>query len=287
MDIVKMTKDDLMENIDLKPFTRIIWHGQAEKDEWGHLITNISNMHHRSEYEMVKRGYRKCGTLHITPQMYDTTVEQLMKDEMQWLPIQRTKSYDGFSHTHFPTDRNDMDSSVYGVIAKELKDAEKFREASGYMNTNGVNHSQIGELLGFPECCRTFFSEDWVEGFFDPMWQGAVNSDTAKMIGERAVRVEAPFVNIPLIRYVGLRFISHLPHAFTCEASAEFGKIWYEVGRDIDRQSAEKLKEILTTPFTWSVLHGIATIETPYFTIVTNSIPTKEKWTIEMHGVDI
>ena len=94
-------------------------------------------------------------------------------------------------------------------------------------------------------------------------------------------------MNIPLIRYVGLRFISHLPHAFTCEASAEFGKIWYEVGRDIDRQSAEKLKEILTTPFTWSVLHGIATIETPYFTIITNSIPTKEKWTIEMHGVDV
>jgi hypothetical protein len=33
-------------------------------------------------------------------------------------------------------------------------------------------------------------------------------------------------------------------------------------------------------PLSWSCLHGVAIVETQAFTVITNSLPTKERWTV-------
>ena len=284
MNIQIMTKEDLMEGIDIFPFTRTIWHNHKDVELWKKKYNMACPLHHRAEYLMVKQGHRKCATTHLRPQTFEKTLEKIYQDNLVWLPIQRTKSYNGFSHKHFPTDGNDPDSSVYGVLARNLEDAELFRSSS--RNDEGTDHNTIGDLLGFPSCAGEFFNDIWLSGFFDPMWQQAVNTKNAELIDDRTVKVTGSIYNNQLLRYVGLRFNSHLPCSFNCDKSIETGKVWEEVGESLNKEAAGDLKDILRLDMEWSCLHGVAQIQTKYFTIITNSLPTKDRWVIKYEAID-
>jgi len=277
--ITIMTPDDLFDGLDLYPFVKFVWHSQKAKDEWEERVQRARRLHDRVEFEMVARGHRRAATLHLSPRYFEHQVEQIHKAGLVWLPIQRTRNYSGFSHKHFPTTGDDPNSSVYGVLARTIEDAEEFRRASSYMTTTPTDHETIGELLGFPSCCRAFFTEVWPT-FFDPMWQAAERTAGAKLVRERTLEVRGSYLNVQLLRYAGFRVTSHLTCSLDCEASKEIGRIWEQVGFDIDPEGAQALKEILTMPIRWSVLHGIVQVETPIFTVVTNSMPTKQKWEI-------
>ncbi len=284
---MKMTKDDLIEDLDIFPFTRLIWHSEKSRRIWEPKFKNAAPLHHKSEYEMVRQGYRKCATLHFASKSFDSLIEKILEDGLIWLPIQRTKSYGGFAHKHYPTTADDPDSSVYGVLSSSVEDANLFRKASGYFqNREACDHSIIGELLGFPDCDYVFFNDVWMDGFFDPMWQHAIVADSAEMTGERTLKVEESIYNVQLLRYTGHRFNSHFPHSLSCKKSQEVGKKWEEVGNYLNPSAVEDLKDILRLPIKWTCLHGIAQVETPHFTLLTNSMPTKERWTILFEALD-
>ena len=50
--------------------------------------------------------------------------------------------------------------------------------------------------------------------------------------------------------------------------------------RSIDTHLTDSLIEFLEMPLIWSCLHGLAVVETPVFTLITNSLPTKERWSV-------
>lgn len=282
-----MIKEDLIENLDIFPFTRVIWHSRKFKKIWEPKFRNSAPLHHKSEYEMVKQGCRKCATLHFANHTFDSLIERVTEDGLYWLPIQRTKNYNGFSHQHFPTTANDPDSSVYGVLSSSIEDANMFREASGYFqDREKCDHGIIGKLLGFPECDYDFFNDVWMTGFFDPMWQQAVATKGAQMIGERTIKVTGSIYNVQILRYTGHRFNSHFPHSLDCEKSLQTGENWEKIGNALNEVAVEDMKDILRLPMKWSCLHGIAQVETPYFTVLTNSMPTKEKWIIFFEAND-
>jgi hypothetical protein len=83
-----------------------------------------------------------------------------------------------------------------------------------------------------------------------------------------------------MLRYFGFRITSHFPCSLNCEATKEVGEVWLDVMKKMDADLADLLVEILEMPLVWSCLHGIAIVETPIFTIITNSLPTKESWTV-------
>lgn len=289
MKLQEMNKEDLIDikSLDIFPFMRVIWHSGDSKRIWGPKFENSKPLHHKSEYEMVRQGFRKCATMHFTNSSFDTYIERILEDGLFWLPIQRTKSYGGFAHKHYPTSADDPNSSVYGVLCSDIESGNKFREASGYFgNVESSDHGVIGGLLGFPECDYEFFNDVWLEGFFDPMWQHAVNADSVEMIGERTLKIKESIYNTQLLRYTGHRFNSHFPHSLSCKKSIEVGKNWEKVGNSLNSAAVKDLKDILRLPAKWTCLHGIAQIETPHFTVVTNSMPTKEKWTILFEASD-
>ena len=230
---------------------------------------------------MVRQGKRKCGTLHLAPHNFHRLIEKLRKDGMVWLPIQWSRNYTGFSHYHLPTVEGDPNSSCYGVMARDIEDAELFRTASAYEGRGGgkVDHEIIGELLGFPACCTKFFTDKWSEGYFDPVWQSA--EDTEGNISKgKVMEVEGHIHTNQMLRYYGLRTTSHFPCKMDCEESIRIGQDWLEVMHSIDPHLTDSLVEFLEMPLVWSCLHGLATIETPVFTLITNSLPTKDKWTV-------
>lgn len=276
-----MKKEDLLP-IDVPPFTRLVWNSDDARRRYEHVLSKAASLHDKAEYEMVRRGKRKCGTLHLAPHNFHILSERLQKDGMVWLPIQWSKSYSGFSHYHLPTTVGDPNSSCYGVIARNMEDAEAFRTASAYNGRNAgkVDHEIIGELLGFPSCCAKNFVDKWAEGFFDPVWQSAIGTKTGRVVKDRVVEVEGHIHTNQMLRYFGFRTTSHFPCSLDCEATIAIGEVWLEVMREIDPEATSYLIEILEKPLIWSCLHGIATIETPEFTGITNSLPTRERWSV-------
>lgn len=276
-----MIRDDLTHSLDVLPFSRLVWNSEAARAKWEPVIGAVASLHDRAEYEMVRLGKRKCGTLHLAPHNFHVLIERLEKDGMVWLPIQWSKNYSGFAHYHLPTTVGDPNSSCYGVMARNLEDAEAFRTASAYNGRNAgkVDHEVIGELLGFPPCCAKFFVEEWANGFFDPVWQSAVKGNGVT-VGDRTLEVEGNVFTNQMLRYFGFRITSHFPCSLNCEATKEVGEVWLDVMKKMDADLADLLVEILEMPLVWSCLHGIAIVETPIFTIITNSLPTKESWTV-------
>lgn len=273
-----MGVDDLLQDVDPYPFTRIVWHSVEKQLEWGPVLQRAATVHDKAEYEMVKQGERACATVHITPKDYDQWMERIVTDRLVWLPITRTKSYQGFSHKHFPTHPGDPHSSVYGVLARTKNEAEEFRAASTARRTD---HKAIGRLLGYPECCTSTFDDVW-PSFFDPIYQAAQSShhEVVDLETHKAIKVTPHVATNQMVRYAGFRLTSHFPCRLDCEATIEGGKKWLKVSRSVDPQGTEFLMRILSLPGEWSVLHGVAQVVTPHFTLITNSMPTKTKWAV-------
>jgi len=195
------------------------------------------------------------------------------------------------SHKHFPTDASDPNSTVYGVLARGLEDAEKFRAASGYgeagqQGKGGTDHAAIGNLLGFPKYCCGFFNKVWPMGYYDPIWQAAVRTNGAERVSETHVRVRGSVFAHQLLRYLGFRITSHLPCRFECEETVRVGKTWLEVMRGFDPLGTDALLEVLQLPMRWRCYRGVAILETEAFIASTNSIPTEREYVIEVEATD-
>ena len=282
---------DLIPGLDVHPFTQFVWRSAEAKLKWAGRLKMARSLHDRAEYEMVKQGHRKCATLHIGPRDYDARIEQIARDGLVWLPIQRTKTYSGFSHRHYATDANDPNSTVYGVLARTLEDAEAFRTASacGAQARDSkapVDHGKIGDLLGFPKCCCDFFNEIWPMGYYDPIWQAAVNTPGHERISETHIKVRGSIHAHQLLRYLGFRITSHLPCSFTCEETVKVGRVWLEVMCDIDPLGTDALLDVLRLPLRWRCYRGVAIVETEAFIASTNSMPTEREYIIDFEVVD-
>ena len=131
------------------------------------------------------------------------------------------------------------------------------------------DNEAIGTLLGYPPCCRRFFQRVWVhERWMDttyPMAQG---------------RTDVQGINM-LLRWFGVRPVSHLPCAFDCLPSMTLA---VETIRRLPREEQAWLREMLAWPALWSSLHGVAEIFTPIFRA---SVPTDalaETAVVRYHG---
>jgi 2-polyprenyl-3-methyl-5-hydroxy-6-metoxy-1,4-benzoquinol methylase len=144
---------------------------------------------------------------------------------------------------------------------------------------------RLGELLGYPECCRRFFHRVWVEGaHVDTTWQMALNSGDATR-SATLIEVAGPaLVNI-LYRWTGVRGVPHLPCSFDCVASAAFAQQLQDVGTSVGFvEEMAWVREILSWPAEWSALHGIAEIKTPIVKISTRTDATSIKYAVRRPG---
>jgi len=265
----------LIEKLDIFPFTRIFW--KRKNDRVMNLMQRVSRVCHFAEYETVRRRLRKACTFHIEPVAFEDQVERIANDGLYWLPIKRSKKYEGFSHKHFPTNKADPDSTVYGVLSWKLDYAREFKEAS----KGKVDHKKIAQLLGYPPCCIKFFDEVWTAGFYDPIWQAAENTEGSKRSGN-TIELETNAYPNESKPYFGLRLVPQLTCSFRCQASEKQAKIFVDVMRKTDKEVCEFLVDYLKGPMTWSVLHGIAQVETEDLLGITNSMPTREKYTVNV-----
>src|SRR5678816_1000622 len=83
--------------------------------------------------------------------------------------------------------------------------------ASELANAYTANdNDRVGRLLGFPACCRAFFERTWAQGTEDTTWQ-------------MARPTEGPDECNILARWLGIRWVFHLPCSFRCEETRQLG----------------------------------------------------------------
>ncbi len=268
------------------PFARVLWVTEEAREYWLPKIEAAANAFHRLESLTVFSGVRRVYTTHFTPEQLVEGSKELARLGLVFLPLHRVGTYTGFAHYHPPVEQG-KPWTYYGVVGK-LEDARAFAQA-----TEEGDHVTMGTLLGYPSCCTATFQKVWTSGYIDPIWQAAEISYLEEPErfevydpDSRFVRLSPIPESLPVLRYIGIRLVPNIPHSLTCRASVEFASQIREVAKEegLYYGALEYADEILRWHIEWSVLHGIAEIKTPVFKVSTNSVPTYQKYVVQLVG---
>jgi hypothetical protein len=287
-----------MQLLDIKvpAMTRVQYANLASQEVWTPKIRIASALYPNLEFNTVKHGVRDCMIMHnVNPMEMDVISRRLAKDGMIIVPLQKEGSaMNQFGH-HSPSYNGQGNYTYRAVVTRSMSHANDFVHAH-----HSRDDLSIGKLLGFPECCSKFFDEQWKAGMFDPIWQQAGNSldssikknvrliqDDNNKDKEHVIRFRAEgeyYKTLSVFRYLGVRFISHIPCSFNCDASVEVANNWIQLAQDINAVGLKEALEVMSLPFEWSCLKGIAEVNTPVFKISTASVPCYPTHTIQQES---
>jgi len=261
----------------MPPFWNMLWRSTKIKQEWEPLLSKIRQANYFAEYESVKRGYRDCDVYHVYPYNFDTDLQKIIDDELFYQPILRSQKYDGGGHIHYMAKDLGPNTFVYGVVSNSKEGAEKFKE---YSIPGNIDHKIVGQLLGYPDCCIDWFTEEWLtQKKADPMFETAMNTSGCEVDGDTVTVSGPPELN-RLSRYVGLSALPYYTCSFDCKPSMEFAGWWEKLMREYDEHAYDKLIEALNMPVTWSVNNYLVYVEHPLFRATANGFDVDKKYTV-------
>jgi len=252
----------LIKGLELRPFLRIIWANKKARDAWEVPIQEISNLAQKLELSSIIEDQRTCAT--ITTSARELVNLTSRYPDLIFKPLRLTKKFSGFAHRHEDPGSKDADFYVYLGVSKKLYHINQFYEAY-----KKGDHNIQGELLGFPKCCREFFSDIWPKGYIDPVWQ------------MRDKDHPHPYSN-PLLRYIGVRLSFHIPCSFHCKETIKVTKKRLSLIKE--NELIMLMEALLSMDMEWDCWHGIAQIKTPLFWIITSSTPSQKRHIVKIKG---
>lgn len=140
------------------------------------------------------------------------------------------------------------EGDYFGYIAKTQTKAEKAK----YLEAN-QKHKELGLLLGYPECCVSFFIKNIEE-------RKQKNFDFIPAILKNSEGFKFPWQNNIAVRYFDLTLINHFPHSFHCEKSKEMAEKYLEIIKKHDKKLAEDFPQLLRCAVLYTENSGIFAI---------------------------
>lgn len=250
----------MMDIVTPNPYTTMLINYKQE-----HIFSKINKAIQLTsdvEYEMVKLGLREANVFHLLPENSDRQIEQIVRDGLVFLPIHRTKRYGGFAHKHQFVEYLDQNSMSYGVVAKTLESAEKFRNVQLSQSTD---HKATGLLLNYPECCSTVF-EPYYQKSADPVWE-VCEATEGSYVKDSILYVPNYDPNLFVhARYIGLKIIPWFPCNLLCADSIKRAKTWLQVLNSLDPETTEFIQEMLKIKGqTWDLLNAQVVVTIPNY----------------------
>jgi hypothetical protein len=237
-------------NFRIPEFVRVAWVNTKAREIWEPIIQECSNFFVR-EIE----GFNRTAIVNIRPE------DMIGRDYIPLAQVNIINSYRAGS-TQFDASQPWEYRCATGPQAEFL--------ARAYVRNDW---DTVGTILGYPKCCIDFFLKYWV----DEKW-----FDTTYPMGN--AQPISPANNI-LLRWVGVRLVSHLPCSFDCPGTMLIGKKNIMTARALGfNRQIDQIIEMLSWPVEWSSLHGIAIITTPIFKIITSSDALPFKTTRKLEG---
>lgn len=258
----------------LPEFRRVVWTSAHAREVWEPRIQRVSAVWNEIERLAVLSHFKPAALQVLTPDELIEVSAWCAYHNLSCLPLSRQGAVTGYANATAGVVEGKP--WAYRVVIARTELASLFVQL-----WKEQDDDRIGACLGFPECCRRFFSYYWVkEGWRDltfPMVKGEVDA--------RELRVGGPLECNILLRWLGIRLVSHLPCSFYCEPTAEIGQTLGLLGvRNGYVQEMDWLTQMLSWPVRWTSLHGIGIVTTPVLKIVTDSTPLSHKVMIDRDG---
>lgn len=238
---------------------RITWASEQARSVWEPRISRISQQWQEVERVSVQEGLRPSCLQFVSPSELPTYMADAARRGLVALPLAQVPNNEtvaapeGFSYR----------------VALTKYEAKAWPSAWADRRDDF-----IGELLGYPSCCRAFFDRVWnKERWFDTTVPQAAQWD------QRTYR----YCNL-LWRWLGVRLVSHLPCSFTCHDTRLIGEQMLKVFETVDPDAAFWVWEMLDWPVRYTSLHGIAEITSPIHRMHVATDALAEKVTVDYHG---
>ena len=263
----------------LPDFTRIAWTSDRARAAWEPRIQRISHAWSRIEWLSVAKGIRRGCLARMSDAQFHATAPQWAAHDVSALGLAREgapRSTYSASATKLAAGR----PSVLCVGLARYEDLAALQQA-----VTAHDDERLGELLGYPACCRRFFRRVWIDGaHVDTTWHMAVNSGGAARSDTR-IDVTGPALANILWRWMGVRAVPHLPCRFDCAPTAALAERLREVGIAAGFvEEMDWVREILSWPVEWSALHGIAEVSTPILKVSTRTDATSIAYSVRRSG---
>lgn len=274
----------LIKGMNPPEFTRMTYHNMEAREFWAPKIQAAGAAASATEKLTCAEGMRKCATFHIPNIDADRAYREIMDLGLKWRRIRKVGyGSGGFSHRSHPPTDGSSNFYWFSVIGGHDDDVDQFVHA--YERNN---HTMMGSLLGFPDCCLRFFDQAWPK-YRDPIWQQALavgEPQPSTLYGPTEIKTHVldveghPWCNASM-RYNSIRAMFHLPCSPQCERTIEKGEQWFDVLRQVDENAARWTGWLLSLPHRWDVLKGYAKLVTPAFTIHAGSVECAERHIVQ------
>jgi len=260
----------------LEDFTRMQWAPQA-RNVWEPRFRQVSASWQDIEIDLVGAGF-KAGALLVVPP--ERMAEVSRRASTHGL-VAITLAQQGRGPSNYASSTS---AYIEGAPFDYRVAVCKAAVATMWLAAWQVSDDEeIGVLLGYPECCRRFFQNTWVaKGLIDTTWEQALSTATDPDADVITVTPD-PACNVTL-RHLGLRWVSHLPCSFKCEATRAYVAEATQLIRNNYFEQYRTLSEALQWPVKWTGLHGIVEIVTPVCRIISRTDATYTKNTILQQG---
>lgn len=263
---------DLRLDFSLPEFQRIVWASPSAQAVWESRIHAVSNAWQYIERIAVVWGKKPAALQMCSSDELPQMTEWAVQKDLVCLPLNKVARSTGYSNAS--TSLVEGQSWDYRIIITNPVLARLFVQF-----WKEGDDERIGAALGFPRCCRQFFQKYWVEEGWRDLTFPMVNSD------DRHINVSGPAECNILLRWLGVRAVSHLPCSFSCETTKEVGEELVKIGlRHGYVREMTWLSEMLNWPIRWSSLHGAAIITTPVFKLIVDSTAVRKTLTIDRDG---
>lgn len=251
-------------------FVRVNWVSAQARDKWDPIFRACSSLFTILEKEAVRAGIKKATIQTVHPSELEIITHNWMRDDFMVVPLEKVQATNTYQSSGGTCDINKPWN--YKVAIGRYTD---MREIAYLYKEN--NTYKIGDLLGYPDCCIEFFEKTWV----NEKW---IDTSLPMALGTTDVLDWSPFCNI-LLRWMGLRLVSHLPCSFHCVDTMAIGRSYMQLAYDLGhRTTIEALHDILSWPVEWSGLHGIGLITTPVCRVEVRTDMLDSKHTVKLHS---
>jgi hypothetical protein len=263
----------------LSGFVRRAWASAAAESTWSSRFLRIRAAVNRVEWMSVVRGLRPCALFQLPSQEIEPRSSLWAAEGLAWRRL--SESTQRIGAWWLDADLPRAASCV--VVVGRQRDNDEFERA-----WEAEDHKSIGDLLGYPLCCRLFFEEVSIAyRCLDTVW--AMSERESRIEDRTRGRlVDGPVASNILLQSLGLRAIPHCPCNFGCRQTARLAEDLNAIAAEVGNEEEYTwLGSILAWPAEWSALHGIAEIRTPILKLCTPTDATAGEYLVRWKGASL
>ena len=257
----------------LPEWTKVAWSSVNEQMWWTTWFNEVQLMWQALERESVVHGLRPAAWTLVSQNDLPSATAWATQHGLSLLPLTTIQNEGAYVSSSMAPEPGKP--WLYRALLVHPNYLPFIAKHKNLIRNNGVgDNDAMGELLGYPKCCREFFQSTWGAHQVDSTYDQLM-----------ATGPDGPSEANMLWRWLYMRAVLHLPCSSTCQATVDIGKKYRNLAIMLGFVEETKvLDQVLNWPVKWSAINGIAEITGPCVKISTRTDWSPEQRVINRQG---